>query len=1546
MKRIFACLLVIGLLLTYMPAVAFADDVTLSDKLLAEYNFDDETIRDRMGAFDATLYNDQSVANAGYADGIRGKALKLSQKGTDEKFWLSIPYQVFGENKDSFTLSIWYNSSDYNTSGEDSELFSLYNSTAEKFLFYSPASTAFQDKGFTMKWDGSYGYTNVITPYVQNQWVHLMYAVEDVGAQSRITVYINGKTVTVDQGGDWSNSLMSQLGIDTFTIGGKNPYKGGATPNCLFYGMVDEIRLYSGALTEQEAGELYGQAFTPVEDNVTLLAEYNFDDCTTQDSVGENHGVFYNNAAKADASYTQGVLGMGLQLSAQGTNEKYWLSVPYDAFGENRDSFTISMWYKSSGHNTSGENSELFSLYNSGAEKFLFYGAMTDGSSNAFTMKWDGSYGYANVIGGYQENVWAHLVFSVEVINGQSKITSYINGRKVYVDQGGEWANSLMSQLGIDTFTIGGKNPYKGGETPQCLFYGAVDEIRLYAGALTEEQAAKIYDDVINPVYDRGTVLAEYNFDDMSTQDATGRHHAVFYDNAAASQAKYAEGIVGKALCLSAKNTEEKYWLDIPHRAFGGHKDSFTLSMWYYAADRNTTGENSELFSFYNSGGAQHLFYGIPTDESENGFITKQDDSYGYANVIGGYQPKEWTHLVLAVDGASGQSKITAYINGTATEVDQGGEWANSLMSQLGMDTFTVGGKNPYRGGFIPQCLFYGMVDEIKLYAGALTAQEAAEIYKEHRMPEQRGTLLAEYNFNEENTCDSVLDRNAVFYDNEKVQDGIFTEGINGKALRLSEQGSQEQYWLDIPYSVFGGNNVDTFTVSIWYRSDGCNTEGVSTELFTLYNSEKKKYMYYTPSAVDIPEEGSVDNLSEMSGYANINHTYQAGEWTHLVFTVGTKGTQSRINAYVNGKSLAVNRGGDWTNTLMSLMGMDRFTIGGRNPYRLNYEDGYCPTFYGCVDEIQIYAGELTQQEALNLHEQQVDLWIEAEPVTDYAYAFAVIPDTKTVNFHDPDNLHKIYDWVIQNTQDQNVRFVFELGDITNQNTDEEWLLAYEQIRRLNGVIPHSVVRGDCDDESRFDENFPYSDYAEGLSGSYDQTMRNTYQKLTVGEISYLIVNLDVGASDDVLMWANEIVAAHSGYRVIVTTHAYLDANGIPLTEKSKYAPTASGFANDGEDIWEKFISKHINIDLVICSHSQCDDIVVTTAVGEFGNTVTQMLINPESLDNGYGACGMAAMLYFSEDGRNIEVRYYSTIREKYFKAKNQFTIELPTVIQEPMGEVTQLQITLQEDISMKLYTLLTDAYLQDAGNYAQITVGEESVTVPVSEAEVKVIDGITYHVFTAKVAAAQMTEKITLQFFRSSGEKSEAYICTVREYAQKLLDSAEESACHSLVNQLLDYGAKAQLYFGVNTENLANAGNEIENLREVPEQTEPMKVEGRVDGIDFYGATLLFQNMIAVRYYFTAPDGAEHISFTINGEKCTVEQNNGMYYVECSDINPQQYSEMITVTASDENETLYVSYSPMNYIVRMYNGSASQSLKTLLKALYNYHLEAVAYLN
>ena len=1299
MKRLISWVMVFAMLLSVMPAAVFAADTSnLSSKLLAEYNFDDQTTNDTVGGKHATFYNNATATAAGYVDGISGKALKLSTRGTGEKYWLSVPYSAFGSNTDSFTISLWYNSTGHNTAGENSELFSLYNRSAEKFLFYG-AQMDGSKNAFTMKWDGTYGYANVIGGYKENEWVHLVFAVDNVDGQSKITSYVNGKAVEVDQGGAWAGSLMSQMGIDTFTIGGKNPYKGGTTPNCLFYGAVDEIKLYAGALTEQEAAAIYaedtacchsyeetitkeptiyeegeasyicvhcGDSFhtklpavpvrilaignsysvdsttylwsvcndagvknlivgnaeiggSSLEDhwsniqngetqygyhkytadgvlnskatflgalqdeawdyivlqqnssmsgdastydnldnilnfvdtnktndqakilwdmtwaypqnstairfenynrdqmtmynaivqtvqqlivsneridgviptgtaiqnlrssylgdilcrddvhlsydhgrytaaltwfayiiggNVTAvdwvpegysyissdlpaireavmeamenpfavspceaereggplvvrdpIAEYNFNNGTLNDSIGNNHAAFYNNDAAAVPRYVDGIFGKALQLSTQGTDEKYWLSVPYSAFGSSTDSFTISLWYNSTGHNTAGENSELFSLYNRNAEKFLFYGAMMDGGTNAFTMKWDGAYGYANVIGGYRENEWVHLVFAVDKVDTQSRISAYVNGSAVEVDQGGDWTDSLMSLMGVDTFTIGGKNPYKGGATPNCLFYGMVDEIRIYDGALNPAEARIVYQEGLETPddVDPGEVklpkmpeglLASYDFNDGTLNDSVNGRNATLYNNTSVASAKYAKGIRGNALRLSTKGTDERMWLSIPYSVFGSNKNDFSLSIWYNASGYNTSGEDSELISLYNSNYERFLFYSpASVNFQDKGFAMQWDGANaGYANVVTPYKRNEWIHLVFAVSSDGNRSSITAYVNGVEVEVDQGGDWAYSLMTQLGIDTFTIGGKNPYKGGEDPACLFYGLVDEIQLYAGKLSAEDAQAIYMNtiydpvpvygrldsgsygigrsahYVEPETPDGLVASYDFNNETTRDSVGVNHALLYDGGGVAEATYVDGIRGKALQLSTKMTGEKYWLSIPYEVFG-KNPDTFTLSIWYNASDYNALGEDSELFSFYNTKGERFLFYSPASTAFQDKAFTMQWDGTNvGYANVITPYDPGQWVHLVFAVEAKGNKSVVTAYVNGEAVEVDQGGDWEDSLMSMLGIDRFTIGGKNPYK----GGNSPAclFYGMVDEIQIYDHALTEANA------------------------------------------------------------------------------------------------------------------------------------------------------------------------------------------------------------------------------------------------------------------------------------------------------------------------------------------------------------------------------------------------------------------------------------------------------------------------------------------------------------------------------------------------------------------------------------------------------
>ncbi len=268
--------------------------------------------------------------------------------------------------------------------------------------------------------------------------------------------------------------------------------------------------------------------------------------------------------------------------------------------------------------------------------------------------------------------------------------------------------------------------------------------------------------------------------------------------------------------------------------------------------------------------------------------------------------------------------------------------------------------------------------------------------------------------------------------------------------------------------------------------------------------------------------------------------------------------------------------------------------------------------------------------------------------------------------------------------------------------------------------------------------------------------------------------------------------------------------------------------------------------------------------------------------------------------------------------------------VDDGMGEVKGWSLTLADDLILKCHVDVANA------DSARITVGGETVTQTVASAE---RDENGYCIFTANVAAAQMTEQVVVQL--ASGETMGAvYTYTVRQYADSLLSDESKADCHSLVKQMLDYGAKAQDYFGVNTANLANEGITLE-ATQVPTEVEPFSVTGSAEGIRYYGATMVFAAKTAIRYYFTVTGDIQDYEFTVNGDSLEPVKKDGLYYIEVSGINPQDLDDPIKL---DIDGTMAVTYSPMNYIVRM-STKGTNTLKALLSALYGYHLAAQTYI-
>ena len=356
------------------------------------------------------------------------------------------------------------------------------------------------------------------------------------------------------------------------------------------------------------------------------------------------------------------------------------------------------------------------------------------------------------------------------------------------------------------------------------------------------------------------------------------------------------------------------------------------------------------------------------------------------------------------------------------------------------------------------------------------------------------------------------------------------------------------------------------------------------------------------------------------------------------------------------------------------------------------------------------------------------DRWFtNKKEVTDYDYSFCVVGDTQVITERYPDKLAGIYDWILENIEDKKIEFVFGLGDIVQYGTDAEWDLAKDAISRLDGKIPYSLVRGSSNHDSPqgFNDRFGTEEYKSQFDGFYDESrIENTYRTFRAGNVDYLFVTLEFGPSDQVLEWASNVISQYPNHRVIITTHMFLYHDGTTLDYKDD-APAhktevGDGTTNNGDEIWEKLVSKHENIFMILCGHDASSTIVMRQTAGDHGNLVTQMLINPQGVDGGQTPSGLVAMLYFSKDGKSIEVEYYSTVRNMYYMPANQFTIKIPEYVsaEESEDETTVVTETDAVETAPVIETTEAPAVITTEAPAVETTETTEATEAPAVDTE------------------------------------------------------------------------------------------------------------------------------------------------------------------------------------------------------------------------------------
>lgn len=136
-------------------------------------------------------------------------------------------------------------------------------------------------------------------------------------------------------------------------------------------------------------------------------------------------------------------------------------------------------------------------------------------------------------------------------------------------------------------------------------------------------------------------------------------------------------------------------------------------------------------------------------------------------------------------------------------------------------------------------------------------------------------------------------------------------------------------------------------------------------------------------------------------------------------------------------------------------------------------------------------------------------------------------------------------------------------------------------------------------DQSPFFKGQPW--YVASHDGGADSA-----QIFTAGGYRFLHIGLQFDAPNASLEWAASIVKKYPGLPTIVTMHDYMDKEARRIPN-----PMIDGHAADPQDnspqmIWDKFISRHDQIFLVLCGHEHGQ--AVRTDTNSFGHKVHQVL--------------------------------------------------------------------------------------------------------------------------------------------------------------------------------------------------------------------------------------------------------------------------------------------------------------------------------------------------
>lgn len=309
---------------------------------------------------------------------------------------------------------------------------------------------------------------------------------------------------------------------------------------------------------------------------------------------------------------------------------------------------------------------------------------------------------------------------------------------------------------------------------------------------------------------------------------------------------------------------------------------------------------------------------------------------------------------------------------------------------------------------------------------------------------------------------------------------------------------------------------------------------------------------------------------------------------------------------------------------------------------------------------------------------------------------------------------------------------------------------------------------------------------------------------------------------------------------------------------------------------------------------------------------------------------------------------YYAGTQEQWnkivFEKLNECLLNANVRFNAAVATVAGYSITLSGNIGVNAFVDMPVNVYEDKIAKVVFTYGNVTEEVPVSEG-VQTENG---YKFTCEISAKDMTSEVTCEVVSSVGN-SDSFTYSVKDYAEIILANPNvygENAVN-IVKSMLNYGANAQLYFGYNTDVLANDTKYMSDSDKSVEEKDfsgyKFTVSEGEGEIEYYGTALSLESETSMLHYFIVGKDVNinNINVTVNGETAMFKRSGNLYVLKIADIPAHKLYDSYDIAVGD----ISFSYGVFNYAA-VAQSAGKATLVRLMSALEIYAQNAAVYKN